>query len=105
MRANSENDTLLNRLILLIACALALLAPGAILPLHSTGAQDATPEPTPACDLPPRSITFIADVISAPRPETTGDESKEKTRAPRFGWYHLSRQTNCWIVLPVRFLA
>ena len=71
MRVISENATLLNRPIMRIAWAVALLAPGAMLPLNSAGAEDATPEPVAACDLAPRSITFIADVIAAPKPETT----------------------------------
>jgi hypothetical protein len=70
MKAKSEIDTLrLYRWILPIACALALVAPG-MLSAQSALAQDATPEPV-VCDLPARPITFIADLLAAPKPETS----------------------------------
>lgn len=62
---------MLTRLIVRIGCSVALLAPGMVSPLDVVGAQNATPEAATACDLPLRSITFIADVIEAPQPETT----------------------------------
>lgn len=72
MRVKPEIDTLdLNRVLVRIVCALVVLASGAPLPMLSAAAQESTPEHVTACDVPARPITFIADLLAAPGPETT----------------------------------
>jgi len=55
------------------AVAFAITAAVLITPLIPTGtasAQEATPAPA-ACDVEPRPITFLADLLAAPKPEVT----------------------------------
>ena len=71
MRANPEIDTLRpNRPIQRITCTLVLALLGATTALLPASAQEATPAPI-ICDVPPRPVTFIADLIAAPEPELT----------------------------------
>jgi hypothetical protein len=52
---------------------IALTGAALITPMIATGtvsAQEATPIPA-ACDMEPRPITFIADLLAAPRPDVT----------------------------------
>src|SRR5688572_27471536 len=71
MRANPEIDTLRqNRRIPRITCTLVLALLGATIALLPASAQEATPAPI-TCDVPPRPVTFIADLIAAPEPELT----------------------------------
>jgi hypothetical protein len=76
MRADTEIATLLfpafvnrtTREIVLLALFAAVGVP-LFIPLAVVG-QEATPAPA-ACDVEPRPITFIADLLAAPKPEVT----------------------------------